>query len=137
LRHFVEEEEAPDEQAQPAQIAAEALMVVLMRQATDKLWPGDPVMADFVQHVLPPLSEQLGHVAAKGGEFAAQHRAEGRIGVERYSADQTMRAHLLNGLLPTLHVARLLQAWGAPRSSAPTMTSRGGSSAPATSCTTS
>lgn len=115
LETLVEEEEAPDEQAQPAQIAAEALMVVLMRQATDKLWPGDPVMADFVQHVLPPLSEQLGHVAAKGGEFAAQHRAEGRIGVERYSADQTMRAHLLNGLLPTLHVARLLQAWGAPQ----------------------
>jgi len=115
LETLVEEEEAPDEQAQPAQIAAEALMVVLMRQATDKLWPGDPVMADFVQHVLPPLSEQLGHVAAKGGEFAAQHRAEGRIGVERYSADQTMRAHLLNGLLPTLHFSRLLQAWGAPQ----------------------
>ena len=115
LEAFIEEEEAPDEQAQPAQIAAEPLLVALMRQATDKLWPGDPVMADFVQHVLPPLSERLGHVAAKGGEFAAQHRAEGRIGVERYSADQNMRAHLLNGLLPTLHVARLAQAWGAPQ----------------------
>lgn len=108
-------EEAADEQAQPAQIAAEPLLVVLMRQAIAKLWPDDPVMADFVQHVLPPLSERFGHIAAKGGEFAAQHRAEGRSGVERYSADQTMRAHLLNGLLPTLHIARLLRAWGAPQ----------------------
>jgi ABC-type nitrate/sulfonate/bicarbonate transport system substrate-binding protein len=41
------------------------------------------VMADFVQHVLPPLSEQLVHVTAKGGEFAEAHRQEGRKGVER------------------------------------------------------
>ena len=119
------EEEQPDffetiedpvtEEERPAEIAAEPLLVSLMRQVIGKVWPDDAVMTDFVQYVLQPLSEQLGHVAAKGGEFAATHRQEGRKGVERYSADQTMRAHLLNGLLPVLHIARLLQMWDAPQ----------------------
>lgn len=100
---------------QPAQLAEEPLLVALLRQTIEKLWPGDAVMRDFVESVLRPLSEELGHKAAKGGEFAAQHRAEGRASVERYAHDQSLRAHLLNGLLPTLHVARLLKAWGAPQ----------------------
>ncbi len=108
-------EEPTVEEERTAEIASEPLLVSLMRQVIEKVWPGNAVMADFVQHVLQPLSEQLGHVAAKGGEFAEAHRQEGRKGVERYSADQSMRAHLLNGLLPVLHVARLLQAWGAPQ----------------------
>lgn len=99
----------------PAEIAAEPLLSALMRGVVEKLWPGDAVMRDFVQHVLPPLSEQLGHKSAKGGEFAAKHLAEGRRGAERYAADQSMRAHLLNGLLPTLRIARTLADWGAPQ----------------------
>jgi len=107
------EEPAVVEEERHAEIAAEPLLTSLMRGVMQKTWPDDVVMADFVQHVLPPLSEQLGHVAAKGGEFAEAHRQEGRKGVERYSHDQSMRAHLLNGLLPVLHVARLLKAWDA------------------------
>lgn len=103
------------EKERPAQIAEEPLLIALLRGVVAKLWAGDATMNDFVERVLQPLSEELGHTAAKGGEFAAQHRAEGREGVERYAADQTLRAHLLNGLLPTLHVARLLKAWGAPQ----------------------
>src|SRR5690606_8964168 len=80
-----------------------------------RLWAGDTVMQEFVNHVIAPLSAQLGHEAAKGGEFAQRHISEGRQGVERYAADQSMRAHLLNGLLPVLHVARSLQKWGAPQ----------------------
>jgi CRISPR-associated protein Csc3 len=109
------EEPAVVEEERPAQIAPEPLLTSLMRGVMQKTWPDDVVMADFVQHVLPPLSEQLVHVTAKGGEFAEAHRQEGRKGVERYSHDQSMRAHLLNGLLPVLHVARLLKAWGAPQ----------------------
>lgn len=100
---------------QPAQIAEEPLLVALLRQTVDKLWSGDAVTRDFTDCVLRPLSEELGHKAAKGGDFAAQHRAEGRVSVERYAHDQSLRAHLLNGLLPTLHIARLLKAWGAPQ----------------------
>ncbi len=114
-------EETADEEAfvpkqeQPARIAAEPLLVVLLRGTVEKLWPGDGVMRDFVEQVVQPISEELGHKAAKGGEFAAQHRAEGRASVERYAHDQSLRAHLLNGLFPTLHVARLLKQWGAPQ----------------------
>lgn len=107
--------EEPAEKERPAEIASEPLMVGLMRDVIGKVWADDPVMLDFVNHIVPPLSEQLGHVAAKGGEFAEKHVSEGRQGVERYIADQSMRAHLLNGLLPVLHAARLLQAWGAPQ----------------------
>lgn len=107
--------EEPAEKERPAEIASEPLMVSMMRDVIGKVWANDPVMLDFVNHVVAPLSEQLGHVAAKGGEFAEKHVSEGRQGVERYIADQSMRAHLLNGLLPVLHVARLLQAWGAPQ----------------------
>ncbi|GAB4459580.1 MAG: hypothetical protein Kow0070_14720 [Anaerolineales bacterium] len=105
----------PEEKEQPARIAEEPLLVALMREVVEKRWPGDEVMRDFVNRVLQPLSEELGHKAAKGGAFAAQHLAEGREGAERYAADQSLRAHLLNGLLPTLHVARLLKGWGAPQ----------------------
>ncbi len=112
---WVDNEPAAPEKEKPAQIAEEPLLVVLLRQTIDKIWPGDVVMHDFVERVLCPISEELGHKAAKGGEFAAQHRTEGRASVERYAHDQSLRAHLLNGLLPSLHVARLLKAWGAPQ----------------------
>ncbi len=112
----VEEEEIiVSEREGPPQIAEEPLLVALMREVIEKLWPGDAVIRDFVDKVLPPLSSLLGHHAAKGGEFAAQHMAEGRESVERYAQDQSMRAHLLNGLLPVLHMARLLKSWGAPQ----------------------
>src|SRR5690554_228421 len=104
-------EESAKEQKKP-EIAREPLLVSLLRDVVARLWAGDTVMQEFVNHVIAPLSAQLGHEAAKGGEFAQRHISEGRQGVERYAADQSMRAHLLNGLLPILHVARSLQKWG-------------------------
>lgn len=106
--------ETEQEEKEP-EIASEPLLVSLMRDVVTRLWAGDVVMREFVDHVVAPLSEQLGFVAAKGGEFAEQHVSEGRKGVERYIADQSMRAHLLNGLLPVLNMARILQKWGAPQ----------------------
>lgn len=107
------EEPAPKEKV--AEIASEPLMASLLREVVAKLWEGDAVMTDFVNYVAAPLSEQLGHVAAKGGEFAEKHLNAGKQGVERYIADQSMRAHLLNGLLPVLNITRALQTWGAPQ----------------------
>jgi CRISPR-associated protein Csc3 len=107
------EEPAPKEKA--AEISDEPLMVTLLRGVVAKLWAEDAVMADFVNYIVAPLSEQLGHEAAKGGEFAEEHLNAGKQGVERYIADQSMRAHLLNGLLPVLNVAHTLQTWGAPQ----------------------
>ncbi|MFM7175578.1 MAG: type I-D CRISPR-associated protein Cas10d/Csc3 [Caldilinea sp.] len=109
--------EEPDEEASGEQVwPAEPLFAALLRDAVRAQWGEDPVLTDFVDHVAAPLSELLGHVAAKGGDFAAERRvAKGAAEVERYGADQSLRAHLINGLFPVLHVARALQAWGAPQ----------------------
>ena len=112
---FLDTVEEPVAKERAAEIADEPLMTVLLRGVVTKLWQGDAVMLDFVNYVVAPLSEQLGHVAAKGGEFAEEHLNAGKQGVERYIADQSMRAHLLNGLFPVLNIARTLQTWGAPQ----------------------
>ncbi len=80
-----EEEVFVPEKEQPARLSEEPMLVALMRRTVEKLWPDDTVMHDFVDYVLSLLSEELGHKAAKGGEFAVQHRSEGRVGVEHYA----------------------------------------------------
>src|SRR6266540_1946791 len=112
---FLDTIKEPTLEEKSAALADEPLFSALLRGVITKLWAGDHVMADFVNHVTAPLSEELGHVAAKGGEFAEGHLAAGKKGVERYIADQSMRAHLINGLLPVLNIARALQTWGAPQ----------------------
>lgn len=112
---FLDTVEEPALIKRTAEIADEPLMASLLRSVVAKLWENDAVMADFVNQVVVPLSEQFGHVAAKGGEFAEEHVSAGKQGVERYIADQSMRAHLLNGLFPVLHIARTLQKWSAPQ----------------------
>jgi CRISPR-associated protein Csc3 len=93
----------------------EPLFSTLLRSVIAKLWPDDAVMVDFVTHVAGPLSDHLGYVGAKGGEFVEERRAEGKQVDERYISDQSQRAHLVNGLFPVLHIARSLQEWGAPQ----------------------
>jgi CRISPR-associated protein Csc3 len=99
----------------------EPLFVALLRNAVQKQWGQDRVLNDFVSFVAPPLSESLGHVTAKGGDFAARKRADAEqrgediTRIQEYAADQSMRAHLVNGLFPVLHVAKTLHRWAAPQ----------------------
>ncbi len=104
----------PSSPASDAGLAPEPMFSALLRQAAAKLWGDDPVMTDFVMQVAPNLSELLGHVAAKGGDFVEQMKAAGK-NTERYGDDQSMRSHLVNGLFPVLHVSQTLQRWGAPQ----------------------
>lgn len=103
------------------EMAAEPLFSALLRSAVRKQWGDDAVLNDFVDYVAAPLSDYLGHVAAKGGDFAANKRSEAQQkgqsaeDVDHYSADQSLRAHLVNGLFPVLHVAKALKRWGAPQ----------------------
>jgi CRISPR-associated protein Csc3 len=93
----------------------EPLFSALLRQAVTKLWSGDQVMADFVTHLAGPLSMQFGAHGAKGGDFV-EHRREAGLTVKGdYVHDQSMRAHLINGLFPVLRIADRLKAWGAPQ----------------------
>ena len=96
-------------------LAPEPLFSALLRDVIVKQWPDDKVMADFVEYVAGPISDHLGHVGAKGGEFVIERRAKGLKVDERYIYDQTMRGHLINGLFPVLHLAKRLQAWNAPQ----------------------
>lgn len=80
--------------------------------------PGDQVLSDFTDHVLGALTDIFGTETAKGGDFARARQAEVADGTKkddthRYSHDQTLRAHILNGMLPALRIARQLKNWGA------------------------
>lgn len=110
---YEEEEEARQEGLQD--LPPEPLFAAMLRHAVHKLWPGDRVMVDFVDQVAGPLSDRLAGIGAKGGEWVAEREAAGRKVEQRYAADQSQRAHLINGLFPVLNVARILQRWGAPQ----------------------
>lgn len=86
------------------------LFQTLFEESVD---PNDAVLRDFAAHVVGPLSHYFALKAAKGGKFFEQKLADGVKGAERYGRDQTLRAHLINGMLPALHVVRLLEKWGA------------------------
>jgi CRISPR-associated protein Csc3 len=96
------------------QLSDQPLFALLLQQAID---PDDPVLSDYAQFVAPQLTLLLGHTAAKGGAFAVRKREDGAPAEEvaRYGDDQSMRAHIVNGLLPTARVARTLKRWGASR----------------------
>jgi CRISPR-associated protein Csc3 len=111
-----DQESETDEQTQEIVLAPEPLFSHLLRSAIAKLWGDDGVMNDFVNTVVPHLSSELGNATAKGGDFFLKKLAEANEGAgnERvfdYQHDQSMRAHLINGLLPVLHVAKTLQRW--------------------------
>lgn len=112
-----DDEETIETASEPA-LAEEPLFAWLLRQAVFSTAPDDIVLHDYVTHVTPALSEHLALKTAKGGEeFVAARLAEGKSEAEvsRYRHDQSLRAHLVNGLLPAAHVARLLNAWESPR----------------------
>ena len=99
----------------PMTLAEEPLFSALLHQAVTKLWPDDPVMTDFVTCMAGPLSVLFGAHGAKGGDFVVNRREAGLAVKGDYTHDQSLRAHLINGLFPVLHIAARLKAWGAPQ----------------------
>lgn len=83
---------------------------VLFQEAVD----GDPVLEAFAEHVVGRLSDQFATKAAKGGAFFVAREAEGMSNTARFQHDQNLRAHLINGILPVIHIVRQLIAWDAP-----------------------
>jgi len=70
---------------------------------------GDRLLQDFAEYVLPNLMQQLAGATAKGGQFFERLDARGKIKRRDNAGDQSLLAHLLNGLLPTYRIARRLQ----------------------------
>lgn len=115
-----EPEQEGEESEAEIKLEPEPLFSSLLRHAVAHLWGNDVVMADFVKHVAPKLSSHLGHVTAKGGDFFLMKLAEataagGNDRIFDYQYDQSMRAHLVNGLFPVLHIAHTLQRWQLPQ----------------------
>lgn len=116
---FAEEADGEAETGSAATVTLsdEPLFSHLLRRAIAANWPSDVVMRDFVEMVVPSISRLLAHVSAKGADFV-QGKLDAGVdpsSVARYLHDQSMRAHLINGLLPALNVAQTLQEWNAPQ----------------------
>lgn len=107
-----------NDQPETVRLAEETLFSALLLSAVRQVSPDDSVLLDFVAYVAEPLSIELALQPAKGGEkFLFEKRAEGKseADIAHYRHEQSLRAHLVNGLLPVAHIARILKAWEAPR----------------------
>lgn len=82
----------------------ELLTIRLFKQAICEVEgnAGDLLLEDFAEYVLPNLMQQLAGTTAKGGQFFERLDARGAIKRRDNAGDQSLLAHLLNGLLPTL-----------------------------------
>jgi CRISPR-associated protein Csc3 len=106
-----------DRTVEPA--ARELLTLKLLREAIQAQNPGDVVMQDFAEMVLPNLLKFTVGVTAKGGKFFAEYLdrvvnsrriAAGDPPIRRdNAADQSLNTHLLNGLFPANLIERRLQ----------------------------
>ena len=70
---------------------------------------GDEILADFAEYVLPKLIRYLAGATAKGGLFFERLDARGKVKRRDNAGDQSLMAHLLNGLLPSYRIAKRLQ----------------------------
>lgn len=110
-------DEESDRTVEP--VARELLTLKLLREAIQAQNPGDAVMQDFAEIVLPNLLKYTVGVTAKGGKFFAEYLdrvvnpqriAAGKDPIRRdNAADQSLNTHLLNGLFPANLVERRLQ----------------------------
>ncbi|MFB8797559.1 MAG: type I-D CRISPR-associated protein Cas10d/Csc3 [Microcoleus sp.] len=87
------------------------LTLKLLRSAIQSQNPGDRVMADFAEYVLPNLLRVAIGVTAKGGKFFDElDRKQGKENVRRDNAgDQSLNTHLLNGLFPANLIEQRLE----------------------------
>ncbi len=88
----------------------EPMFKTLFLQSIDE---EDVVLREFAEYVIGPLSDYFGTVSAKGGAFFRKKAAENAPHSERYQRDQTLRGHLVNGMLPARRIAWLLHNWEA------------------------
>lgn len=100
-------EETPVETVRESS-APELLTVKLIREAVRRENPDDAALNDFARLVVPRMLRELGGHTAKGGLWIERKRAEG-IKSDRSGEDQSLTAHLLNGLLPVTALIRRLR----------------------------
>lgn len=121
-------EEVPDfdsgkDEDDESPVKRELLTIRLFKEAVKKAKgnEGDRILEKFADYVLPNLIRQLAGATAKGGKFFevtveiinAKRAVAGKKPLRRDNAgDQSILAHLLNGLFPSYRILRKLQAEG-------------------------
>lgn len=118
-------EQQAERREKPKRLAAhEPMLTTLFKSVitANGHYETDEVLRDFAVYVLTPMSDSLGMSSAKGGDFAREKQAQFETDTsgkmrdpDHYFADQTMRAHLLNGFLPVLQIVRQLHMWSADK----------------------
>jgi CRISPR-associated protein Csc3 len=93
---------------------SQILTVRILQQAIESENPDDSVFKDFSIEVAPRLFAELAGCTAKGGTWVEQKRQEMLIAgkpmrSERALGDQSITAHLLNGLFPVATLVRKLR----------------------------
>ncbi len=112
--------DSTDDDDDESPIKKELLTIRLFKEAVKKSRgnQGDVILEKFAEYVLPNLIQQLAGATAKGGKFFevtvpkinAKRACEGKPPVDRRNAaDQSIVAHLLNGLFPTYRIIKKLQ----------------------------
>jgi CRISPR-associated protein Csc3 len=93
---------------------SQILTVKLLQRAIESENPDDPVFKDFSAEVVPRFFAELAGCTAKGGTWIERRRQEmlaaGKpMKSERALEDQSITAHLLNGLFPVATLIRKLR----------------------------
>jgi CRISPR-associated protein Csc3 len=88
---------------------AELLTVRLIRSAIQSENPDDVALNDFARLVVPKMLAELAGCTAKGGLWIEHKRAAGSMKSDRSGEDQSLIAHLLNGLLPVTALVHRLR----------------------------
>lgn len=104
--------EADRDAASPAATTvaeSELLTVRLIREAMQRENPDDVALADFARLVVPKMMSELAGHTAKGGAAWIKKKLEEGIKSDRAVEDQSLTAHLLNGLLPVTALIRRLR----------------------------
>jgi CRISPR-associated protein Csc3 len=107
MPEYVDEAELPPLTVTPE----EPILTALLRESLSMNRAGDAMMNDFAEWVLPQIVRGLTGTSAKGGDFALEKAAAGSD-TERYQYDQSLRAHILNGLFAMLRIYDAGQQWG-------------------------
>ncbi|MEH2289248.1 type I-D CRISPR-associated protein Cas10d/Csc3 [Nostoc sp.] len=113
--------DTPEDEDDESPAKREFITIRLFKEAVKKTKgnEGDRILEKFADYVLPNLIQQLAGATAKGGKFFevtieiinAKRVAAGKKPVDRRNAaDQSILAHLLNGLFPSYHILKRLQA---------------------------
>ncbi|MBW4652231.1 MAG: type I-D CRISPR-associated protein Cas10d/Csc3 [Kaiparowitsia implicata GSE-PSE-MK54-09C] len=103
--------EAGQDDDESAIAQPELLTIRLFKQAICEAEgnQGDRLLLDFTDYVLPHLMRQLAGATAKGGQFFERLDARSKVKRRDNAGDQSLPAHLLNGLLPTYRIGKRLQ----------------------------